>query len=259
MNIVPHEISCNKLTIVSPHQDDAALSLANYIMGYATGNIRIINCFTISDYCPYGGASERCDVMALRCKEDRSFAVHKHNSAIEIIDLDEYDSLIRLNTTNMNDLFITHELGETAIEHMFSLRRKLVPYLGGTLLLPMAIEGHIDHVLSCLAAISLLKHYDSVAFYLDVPYWIRTSMDLIKQRISHIESLIGLTLKPHASLISPAWNKQQLSDIYRSQVTRHEILNILNAPFQGEVLFLPDTIGCKDMLVEEIRWTDLNH
>ncbi|MBA7556902.1 hypothetical protein ES705_49625 [subsurface metagenome] len=99
----------------------------------------------------------------------------------------------------------------------------------------------------------------SVAFYLDVPYWLRTSMNLIKQRIRYIESLIGTTLKPHASMVPPTWDKQKLSGIYKSQVTQHEISQIGNSPFQGEVLFLPDTINCEDLLVEEIQWTDLNH
>jgi len=249
----------NRLTIVSPHQDDAALSLANYILGYSMGDIRIINCFTVSEYCPYTCVSERRDVMALRCKEDRGFISSKHNSSVDIIDLDECDSLIRLNTSNMDDLFTTQALSEADVLHLFSLRQNLAPHIKGRVLLPLAIEGHIDHMLACLASISLLRYYNSVAFYLDVPYWLRTSMSLIKQRIRYIESLIGTTLKPHASTVPPIWDKQKLSDIYKSQVAQHEITQIVNSPFQGEVLFLPDTINHEDMLVEEIQWTDLNH
>lgn len=259
MNFIDNELKNSTLTIISPHQDDAALSLSNFIMGHDLGNIRIINFFTISEYCPYANVSERRDIMALRHKEDREFISYKHNSTVDIIDLAEYDSLIRLGISNMDDIFTTQTLSNADVSCLHSLHRNMAPHIKGRVFVPLAIGGHIDHILAFLASISHFRCYNFVAFYLDVPYWLRTSIDVIKKHIHCIESLIGTILTPHASMVSPTWDKLKVSDIYKSQITRHEILEIVNSPFQGEVFFLPEAINCEDLFLEAIEWTDLNH
>jgi len=44
------------VTVISPHQDDAALSLGAYLSGLShlpSIAVRLVNCFTVSNYSPF--------------------------------------------------------------------------------------------------------------------------------------------------------------------------------------------------------------
>src|SRR5689334_18317690 len=86
------------LTVLSPHQDDAGLSLAMTIRAASRRGIRIriVNCFTISTYAPHSDARTADAVGAVRVAEDREFAA-RIGDGIEVVDLGLEDAPIRLS------------------------------------------------------------------------------------------------------------------------------------------------------------------
>ena len=247
------------ISIISPHQDDAALSLGNFIVRRRAASINIVNCYTVSEYSPFHKRLNRDGVMKKRSEEDKVFCNHKQGASIQLINLDEPDGPIRLNTRDMDVLLTERVLSDIDIEHLCSLRRGMTGHLKGLLLLPLGIGGHIDHILACIAGLSLIKEYTSFAFYLDVPYWLRVSLDKVQQRARCIESFAGISLTPHIDSLPEAWDKRLLSKIYSSQITEKEILQIVNSPFQGEIVLASTNSIADRLALQAIRWTDLNH
>ncbi len=247
------------ITIISPHQDDAALSLGNFITRRKVAPIIIVNCYTVSEYSPFHQGLNRSGVIKKRNEEDKAFRNYKQGASIRLINLDESDGPIRLKTRDMDVLLTERILSDKDIEHLSSLRREMAGHLKGMLLLPLGIGGHIDHILACLAGLSLIKEYTSFAFYLDVPYWLRVSLDKVQQRARYIESFAGISLIPHIDTLPEAWDKRLLSKIYSSQITEKDVSQIVNAPFQGEVVLASTNSIATILSLQAIRWTDLNH
>lgn len=247
------------ITIISPHQDDAALSLGNFIVRRRAASFNIVNCYTVSEYSPFHQGLNRDGVMKKRSEEDKVFRNHKQGDSIRLTNLDEPDGPIRLNTRDMDALLTERVLSDRDIEHLSSLRRGMTGHLKGMLLLPLGIGGHIDHILACMAGLSLIKEYTSFAFYLDVPYWLRTSLEKVKQRARYIESFAGISLTPHIDSLPDVWDKRLLSQIYSSQITEKEILQIVNSPFQGEIVLASTNSIANRLALQAVRWTDLNH
>lgn len=246
------------ITIISPHQDDAALSLGNFIFCHKETSIIIINCYTMSEYSPFCGGLNREGVMKKRSKEDAVFGNHIQMDSNNFVNLDEPDGPIRLNTRNMDALLTERELTDIDLMHLYSLRQGMVGHLNGLLILPLGIGGHIDHNLACLAGLSLIKEYSSIAFYLDVPYWFRTSFEKIQERIRYVESLLGISLTPHIDQSTEKWDKKLLSRIYSSQITEKEVLQIVSAPFMGEIILTLSHSIANKLTLKAIGWTDLN-
>ncbi len=251
-------MSNDMITIVSPHQDDAAFSLGNFIMGQNTMHVNIVNCFTISEYCPHIQNMDREGTIKIRSEEDQKFCSYKQGKSINVVNLHELDGPIRLNTKNLDDLFTNKSIGYSDILHLSDLCRKLSKYLKGTLFLPIGIGGHIDHVLSHLAGIFLTNDYSRIIFYLDVPYWIRMPHDEVRMEIQMLESNLNIDLVPFFCNSKNVWDKKILSQIYSSQITEKEIREIISAPFQGEIFFPVTSSNVNRFSLKEIAWTDLN-
>ncbi len=247
------------ITIISPHQDDAALSLGSFIFHRKESSINIVNCYTVSEYSPFYKGVNRAGVMKKRRKEDAAFGNHTPINNIRFINLDEPDGPIRLNERNMDALLAERPLNDLDKSHLSSLRQGMAEHIKGLLLLPLGVGGHIDHNLACLAGLSLIKGNSSIAFYLDVPYWLRTSIRKIQERIQYIESLAAISLTPYIDPFREIWDKRLLSQIYSSQITVREVLQIINAPFMGEIIVAPTNSIANKLALKAIKWTDLNH
>lgn len=246
------------ITIISPHQDDAALSLGNFIFNHKETSISIINCFTVTDYSPLYPVFDRADVMRKRRKEDVVFRTQINKNGIQFINLDEPDGPIRLNTRNMDAILTERNLNYKDRVHLSSLCKSMAKHLKGLLILPLGVGGHVDHNLACLAGISLIKDNSLIAFYLDVPYWLRSSLEKIKRRIQYIENLSGSSLTPYVEHSSTKWDKKLLSKMYTSQITKEEAIQIVAAPFMGEILLATNSLIPEKLALKEIEWTDLN-
>ena len=79
----------NVITIISPHQDDAAFSLARFIATRNTkfSTVKIINCFTVTNYAPQIKSSEKKNISKIRSLEDRMFKAAIKGGNIKIINI----------------------------------------------------------------------------------------------------------------------------------------------------------------------------
>jgi LmbE family N-acetylglucosaminyl deacetylase len=85
------------LNIISPHRDDAALSLTSTLHGFAnlSINIKIISCFTITNWAPFVKKASTVDeISSLRRQEDLAFVKWLGKTA-SLYDLDMLDSPLR--------------------------------------------------------------------------------------------------------------------------------------------------------------------
>jgi LmbE family N-acetylglucosaminyl deacetylase len=157
------------LTVLSPHQDDAGLSLAMTIRAAARSGqpVRIVNCFTVSTYAPHSQARDAAEVGVVRKAEDREFA-SRVGSAVEVVDLEMEDAPIRLE----RPVAAVRRLKVGARERSDAARiaEALERVAEGTVLAPLGLGGHIDHLVAREAAILLARTGRTVVFYEDLPY-----------------------------------------------------------------------------------------
>jgi LmbE family N-acetylglucosaminyl deacetylase len=157
------------LTVLSPHQDDAGLSLGMTLRAAARlGHpARIINCFTISAFAPHAEARTLPEIGALRRSEDLEFAA-RTGAGIEIVDLGMKDSPLRLGCS-VNEVR-RRRIGSREREEASRLAEEVRREARGIVLAPLGLGGHIDHQIAHEAAIQMAKAGQPVAFYEDLPY-----------------------------------------------------------------------------------------
>lgn len=157
------------LTVLSPHQDDAALSLAATIGAAARRghSVRIINCFTVSDYAPHSTARTLAEIAAVRNAEDREFAT-RVGTGIEVVDLGMEDAPIRLGCS-VGEVR-RRKVGRREREDAAAIAAKAAGMIEGLVLAPLALGTHIDHLVAREAGIRLAREGRAVAFYEDLPY-----------------------------------------------------------------------------------------
>lgn len=249
------------ITFISPHQDDIALSLACFLYQLALKkrDIQVVNCFTQSSYAPYSDFTLRKDITNMRNLEDRNFYAQVDPSgAFHIYNLSEPDSLIRLSNQDLDYHLLDRPLDTEDIIDCFRIRKKLIGLIKGIVMLPMAIEYHIDHVLACLAGLSTITTCDNLCFYLDVPSWLRTEMQDICKRVDTVENMIACKLVPYIYSSEYNWDKRALSTIYKSQISEQELNAFASAPFQGEIFLVPSkSLVAQKLSLRKVTWTDL--
>jgi LmbE family N-acetylglucosaminyl deacetylase len=157
------------LTVISPHQDDAGLSLAMTLRSAARQGhpARIINCFTISAYAPHAEAQTVPEIAELRRSEDREF-IARTGASVQIVDLGLEDAPIRLGCP-VNEVR-RRRMGRREREEAMRLATEIGRLAEGILLAPLGLGGHIDHLVAHEAGVQLAKTGHAVAFYEDLPY-----------------------------------------------------------------------------------------
>lgn len=160
------------ISVISPHRDDAALSLGLAICLWTSWDlhVRVVNCFTISNYAPHSVKRGREAVTRLRASEDAAFgAAVMADGLLSFADARRLDAPIRLrrhhNTVCGPASPVSKELGEL---------RTLAAWLrqiddGGLVVCPLGVGGHVDHDLARRAAIAAYPAR-RMAFFEDLPY-----------------------------------------------------------------------------------------
>jgi LmbE family N-acetylglucosaminyl deacetylase len=159
----------NSLTVLSPHQDDAALSVGMTIRAAARSGrpVRILNCFTVSEYAPHNGARGAAEVGRVRQAEDREFA-SRMGAAVEVIDLGLEDAPIRFGCPV--SAVRRRRVGVGERETAARIAEALARVADGLVLAPLGLGRHIDHLVAREAAIRFAQAGGHVAFYEDLPY-----------------------------------------------------------------------------------------
>lgn len=157
------------LTVLSPHQDDAALSLAMTIRAAARmgGRVRIVNCFTVSAFAPHSEARTPAEVGVIREGEDREFAA-RVGKAVEIVDLGMQDAPIRLACRV--EQVRRMRIGRLERAEAGAVAELAAKVAEGPVLAPLGIGRHIDHLIAREAGIQLARKGRDVVFYEDLPY-----------------------------------------------------------------------------------------
>src|SRR5262249_12644720 len=124
--------------------DDGAFSLAMTIRALACAGhqVRIVNCFTVSNYAPYAAAAGSGEVGEIRRREDRDF-VSRIGFGVDVVDLEMLDAPLRLQCP----VAAVRRRPMRAVEDAEARRiaGALVKLKTRTLLVPAGIGGHIDH------------------------------------------------------------------------------------------------------------------
>jgi LmbE family N-acetylglucosaminyl deacetylase len=157
------------LTVLSPHQDDAGLSLAMTICAAARSGrpVRIVNCFTVSAYAPHSLARDVVEVGSVRKEEDREFA-SRVGPSVEVVDLGMEDAPIRLGRPVASVRRL--KVGPRERMDAQKIAEALNCVADGMVLAPLGLGGHIDHLVAFEAAIRLARAGRTVVFYEDLPY-----------------------------------------------------------------------------------------
>ncbi len=155
--------------ILSPHPDDAAVSLGHTLLALADAGAetRIITCFSRSAWAPKLTERNLEAVTAVRRIEDRRFAA---SLGCELLDLGGTDAPFRGHYPGR--FAFLHERAFDGSE--FRVLSWLIAHLedlleDGPILLPLAFGGHIDHRL-VRAAGRAVASKRPLALYEDLPY-----------------------------------------------------------------------------------------
>ncbi len=227
------------LTILSPHQDDAGLSLAIAIGAAArTGRrIRIVNCFTVSTYAPHSDARDVDAVGAIRRSEDREFA-SRVGTAVEVVDLGLEDAPVRLGCRVEDARRLT--VGRFERAEAWRLAERVGGAAEGTILAPLGLGRHIDHLIAREASIRLARAGRAVVFYEDLPYaaeigecCILRAADAVSRRVGR--RLLGVMVRDGEA----AARKRYAIEAYRSQLSETQFDSVMGygARLGGERLW----------------------
>ncbi len=213
------------LTVLSPHQDDAGLSVAMTIAASARGGcrVRIVNCFTVSDYAPHVEARGAAEVGAVRRGEDRDFAARVGGA--EVIDLGMEDAPIRLGC----EVGVVRRLRVGGRERETAGRiAEAIGSEDGLVLAPLGIGGHIDHLVAREAGIRLARAGRAVAFYEDLPYAAEARECCILRAADGVSARVGVRLAG-ALMRDPAAaaRKRFAIEAYRSQLSRSQMESVI--------------------------------
>jgi len=157
--------------IVSPHSDDAALSLAFAIsIGLFPAPVRIVTVFSCSAFSHVTQLAREGDaefVTALRMNEDANYAKW---AGVEAISLGLADAPLRPGFSAEADLFDPAMVisGELVDEVVAALNSLTTLWHQSLLVLPAAIGAHIDH--RTVAAAGGRVNAGSSLTYADQPY-----------------------------------------------------------------------------------------
>ena len=131
--------------VISPHQDDAAISLGDHLLKYPPGNVHVVNIFTHSNSHMLAGVSDDPDVVSpIRAAEDQRVA---DQFRYNFTDLGLSDSEIRGTEWNDHDAPIDPDVLQQAAD-------RIAGHLGHhslDLYIPAGFGLHPDHYLALLA------------------------------------------------------------------------------------------------------------
>ncbi len=212
-----------KISVLSPHIDDAAFGLALTISKCANNNIQItiINCFTVTKWTAIAVENKEIGAVSrLRKDEDAAF-YRQINPNIKIVNLDLLDAPLRNGYIFQNQPFQQNEL-----ELIEDLKKLLQQHVDELLFCPLAIGNHIDHAICREAVVELYKK-GSVIFFEDLPYAQRIGEDQLRRHIKYLEDLLDIEFENYTIEVEKsAFDKEQSIRVYNSQLNEEIISEI---------------------------------
>lgn len=226
------------IVVLSPHQDDAALSLAASLIRWTTLRIpvHVINVFTISDYAPLARASSTSAVCRLRSTEDATFFAH-FKPPIRVTNLDFVDAALRVSS-HIPDLLTAAPIGASDVTLQHDIAEYLIAHIRADVVFaPLAVGSHLDHRITQGAALLAVPD-GRVAFYEDLPYAFREGASGITTAVHMLTERCRQPLVPlHVANGVSSILRGELLRTYSSQLTVDDV-----------------TASCRHTLVGERAW-----
>ncbi len=231
-----------RITVLSPHLDDAAFSLYLSLREWQRPDISlaVLNFFTVSAYAPRASSTGAEAVSLIRKTEDRR-VLSRIGRGIRVRACDLLDAPLRLGLKSeavcRPD---TQVLASRSEPELAALIRK---HAGSDLVIaPLGLGGHVDHLAVHHAAIASVSP-PHLAFYEDLPYAIWTLEAVLSQRIREAEAGTQVRLRPAiVRREHGVWRKQHVIAQYRSQISPEQAASIARfaARYEsGERLWIP--------------------
>ncbi|MGB0589628.1 MAG: PIG-L deacetylase family protein [Myxococcota bacterium] len=199
--------------VLSPHHDDAALSLGLTLREAAQQGtaVNILNVFTVSSHCPGRDADGVGEVSALRAEEDAAFVAKLPGGVAG--DLGRRDAPLR---GYEGYRFIRRRaLDASERAEVLDLALQLRPWAGHDVyFVPLGIGDHIDHRVARIAAERAWAGAE-IRYYEDLPYgaW-------KPERVAAaVQSLGGAPEACLGASSRPAEEKRDLIACYGSQLS----------------------------------------
>lgn len=229
-----------KILVVEPHPDDFALSASGYALNALQegADLLIFNLFSrtsISKF-PWRGK--------ITISEDQYEKLRLQESEIAIEDyLGEKFESLRIPSTSVRSESATFSFKHNEDGLVSQITQKLVDRVNekkiDTILCPMAIQGHTDHLVAFDAVIKAHQQFNQqikLVFYEDLPY--ARNKTAYSKRIQQIKLLVEIeefyiATEPYLDIIA------DLIIIYRSQfddINRNQMLAIIKEDFRTTAL-----------------------
>jgi hypothetical protein len=213
-----------KITVVSAHRGDVAFAVGLSVRTWLEQGhpVEVINCFTRSEFAPYSDAgsvhaNDRMSfVSATRKREDEAW-MKLYRGKLTLTDLNLKDAPLRLHCDASEVFGRAIDLAEkSAVKIQKALERSA----GGALVLPLALDGHVDRVIAREAAMAGWAGALPLAFYEDLPQAVGFGADALD------EAAHAVRLDLTAGFVGPAADdleaavvrKRRIAWCYDSQI-----------------------------------------
>jgi LmbE family N-acetylglucosaminyl deacetylase len=163
----------SSLTVLSPHRDDAALSVAFALARAVRAGVavRIVVPFPRSNYAPQAGLAARDveTVSQLRAAEDARF-VRRLGARATLVDFGLGDALLRPGFATEADFITRRAFRAEDVAEYSALAARLAALAASSFqLVPLGLGDHIDHRLAAAAAETAWP-LETRVYYEDLPY-----------------------------------------------------------------------------------------
>jgi LmbE family N-acetylglucosaminyl deacetylase len=213
------------VNVISPHPDDAALSLCKTLAKWIElgWKVRIISCFTITSWAPLlPEISDVASVSAIRRREELDF-IARFNGSASLVSLDYLDAPLRpdwsikdhreIRRSYCRQHHLVNDVSASLREHSGDCAVWVLPLAAGlnqdalpSHTSPLS-SGHRDHLIALLAGLNYAKNRPAL-FYEDVPYSLEYSLEELALQIRGIERSIGKSLtrlRHHDDFSASSW------------------------------------------------------
>lgn len=216
-------MSLQRITVLSPHRDDAVFSLALSLKRWTSLGIpcRILNFFTESQYAPRCNAFSTGEISHKRRVEDIR-ALRLTSRSIEIVDCGWKDAPIRLSLP-LDQVMAPESrrhLSATEIRHTAQIIRRYCP--SDLVIAPLALGFHVDHQLISTASTAAVPG-KRLAFYEDLPYATWTEETEIKRKVDAMRWEGGGFMPCYNRQPGAVRQKARLASTYGSQMSPEEV------------------------------------
>ena len=218
-----------KITVVSAHRGDAALALGLSVAAWLEQGhaVEVVSCFTRSEFAPFSDAgslhaNDRMSfVSATRKREDESWAKMLRGK-FTLTELNIKDAPLRLHCGTDEVFGLTVNLEEKSAVKI----RKAIERSGPErLVLPLALDGHVDRVTARDAGGAAWQATLPVAFYEDLPQAVGFGDEALRDAALAVRADLGPAFAA-APVDDAVARKRRVAWCYDSQIDEAATLQV---------------------------------